>query len=155
MDATANFVITPDIASPDGNAGINIQISQFSWSPKRVDSARWPEGVRVFDAGDGREKTSRQRRGAVDWIGSFQVRGACHAQRRGRPLCSPAAPRRPTAPTPTKPPSRREEEMLLRVGLARSTRLRGGAVSLSLPLARRLSFETPPPPPDPEWTDTV
>ncbi|CAN6276896.1 unnamed protein product [Urochloa humidicola] len=46
--------------------------------------------------------------------------------------------------------------MLLRVGLARSTRLRGGAVSLSLPLARLLSFEPPPPPPpDAEWTDTV
>ncbi|PWZ40234.1 Pentatricopeptide repeat-containing protein [Zea mays] len=53
--------------------------------------------------------------------------------------------------------------MLLRVGLARSARVRGGGggggVSLSLAIARHLSFESPPPvppsPPDPEWTDTV
>jgi len=61
-------------------------------------------------------------------------------------LCPPAA---------TKSPSQIAEAMLLRVGLARSARLRGGGggVSFSLPLARRLSFE--PPPPDTEWTDTV
>jgi hypothetical protein len=36
MDVTANFVITPDIASPDGSSEINTQISQFIWSPKSM-----------------------------------------------------------------------------------------------------------------------
>ena len=37
MDVTANFVTTPDIAGPDVNDEINIQITQFSWnSTKKV-----------------------------------------------------------------------------------------------------------------------
>jgi hypothetical protein len=37
MDVTANFVNTPDIACPDVNAEINIQIPQFSWNPTKKE----------------------------------------------------------------------------------------------------------------------
>jgi len=35
MDVTANFVITPDIASPDGDAEINVKMSALRLEPKK------------------------------------------------------------------------------------------------------------------------
>jgi hypothetical protein len=40
MDVTANFVITPDISSPDGDAKTNIKISAVQLERKKKKSKR-------------------------------------------------------------------------------------------------------------------
>jgi hypothetical protein len=62
MDVTANFVITPDISSPDGDAKTNIKISAVQLERKKIESKQLLAHTHA---------QSKQLSKACGWIGEY------------------------------------------------------------------------------------